>query len=72
MKREMTDSNVVDLCEEMLYEREAKGIRPVLYISSSTDFECSAIILLDKRAEVRLGGRQQPAARGIRYNVMTN
>jgi hypothetical protein len=72
MKHEMTDSDVVDLYEEMLYARASKGIRPVLYLSSSTDFECSAIMLLDKTAGKLFSGRQQPAARGIRYHVMTN
>jgi len=72
MDQEMTDLDVVDLYEEMLCERAAKGIRPVLYVSSSTDFECSALMLLDKPAEVQLAGRQQPAARRIRYHVMTN
>jgi len=30
----MTDSGMVDLFEEMLYERAAQGIRPMLYVSS--------------------------------------
>ncbi|PYP89362.1 MAG: hypothetical protein DMF61_03900 [Blastocatellia bacterium AA13] len=68
MKREMTDSDVVDLYEAMLYERAAKGIRPILYISSSKDFEWSELILLDKPAHVVSWGEQQPPARGIRYN----
>ena len=70
MEQEITDSGVVDLYEEMLYERAAKGIRPVLYVSSSTDFECSALMLLDKRAEALFAGRQRPASSGIRYRVM--
>jgi hypothetical protein len=47
----MIDSDMIDLYEEMLYERAAKGIRPVLYVSSPRDFECSAIMLLHRPAE---------------------
>jgi hypothetical protein len=72
MKHEMTDSDVVDLYEEMLYERSARGIRPMLYLSSPTDFECSAIMLLDKRAGALLAGRREPAPKRIRYHAMTN
>lgn len=72
MEQEMTDSDVVDLYEEMLYERAAKGIRPVLYVSSHKDLECSVLMLLNEALEVQLSGRRQPAARGIRYHVMTN
>ena len=39
-------SDMVDLYEQMLSERAEKGIRPVLYISSGTDLECSMLILL--------------------------
>ncbi|HTG14016.1 MAG TPA: hypothetical protein VK747_01995 [Blastocatellia bacterium] len=39
----MTDSGMVDLFEEMLYERAAQGIRPVLYVSSYKDLECSVL-----------------------------
>jgi hypothetical protein len=69
---DMTDSGMVDLYEEMLYERAAKGIRPVLYISSCKDLECSVLMLLDEAPEVQLAGRQREAARGTRYRVMIN
>jgi hypothetical protein len=72
MEQEMTDSDVVDLYEEMLYERAAKGIRPVLYVSSHKDLECSVLMLLDEALEVQLAGRQQPAAIGFGRHVMTN
>jgi hypothetical protein len=72
MDERMTDSRMLDLYEEMLYERAAKGIRPVLYISSQKDLECSVLVLLDEAPEVQLSGRRQPAARGIRYHVRTN
>ncbi len=72
MEREMPDSDVVDLYEELLYERAAKGIRPVLYVSSHKDLECSVLMLLDEAPEVQLAGRQRPAARGIRYRAVMN
>ena len=72
MKHEITDSELVDLYEEMLYERASKGIRPVLYVSSPTDFECSAIMLLDKRAGALLAGPKEPAIRRSSYHLMTN
>jgi hypothetical protein len=57
MKQEVTESDVVDLYEQMLYERATKGIRPALYVSSSIDLECSALLLLNRPAEVLLAGR---------------
>lgn len=53
----MTDSSMVDLYEAMLYRRAAVGIRPVLFISSHTDLECSVLMLLDEAPEQRLAGR---------------
>ena len=52
--QEMTDSNMVDLYEEMLYARAVKGIRPVLYVSSDKDFERSVLKLLDEPREARM------------------
>lgn len=40
------DSDMVDLYEDMLSVRAAKGIRPLLYISSCTDLQCSLFVLL--------------------------
>lgn len=65
MDERMTDSGMVDLCEEMLYERAAKGIRPVLYVSSRKDLECCVLMLLDEAPEAKLAGRQPPAAIGF-------
>ena len=48
---DITYSGMVDLFEEMLYERAAKGIRPVLYVSSRNDFDCSVLMLLDEPPE---------------------
>ncbi|HSO76065.1 MAG TPA: hypothetical protein VLU47_14615 [Blastocatellia bacterium] len=44
----MIEADTVDLYEEMLYARAAKGIRPVLYVSSRKDFECSVLMLLNQ------------------------
>lgn len=52
--QEMTDSNMVDLYEEMLYARAVKGIRPVLYVSSDKDFERSVLKLLDEPREAQM------------------
>jgi len=57
----MTASNIADLYEEMLYTRAANGIRPVLYVSSQEDLECSVLMLLDEAVETKLavaGGRR--------------
>ena len=67
----MTDSDVVDLYEDMLYTRAAKGIRPVLFVSSHKDLECSVLMLLDEAPETKLAGRRQ-AAIGFRQRAMTN
>ena len=53
------DSDTVDLYEQMLYERAAKGIRPLLYISSLKDFECSILMLLDEPHEGHLARQRQ-------------
>lgn len=68
---DMTDSGMVDLCEEMLYERAAKGIRPVLYLSSAKDLECSVVMLLNQAQEVQLTGRRQPTAIGLAQHIRT-
>lgn len=50
----MIEAEVVDLYEEMLYERAARGIRPMLYVSSHKDFECSVLFLLGEPPQGRL------------------
>jgi len=73
MDEKMTESGMVDLYEEMLYERAAIGIRPVLYVSSRTDLECSVLMLLDEPLEAKLPLPQQPAStRGNRHYLMTS
>ena len=68
---DMTDSRMVDLYEEMLYERAAKGIRPILYVSSRNDLDCSVLMLLDEPPETKLEGGQQRAAIGFGRHVRT-
>jgi hypothetical protein len=69
---EMTASDIADLYEAMLYTRAARGIRPVLYVSSQKDLECSVLMLLDVAPETKLAGRWRPEAIGFRRRVMTN
>ena len=65
----MTDSDTVDLYEQMLYERAVKGIRPLLYISSPTDLECSMLMLLDEAQEGQLAQQQQKVGYGSRNQL---
>ena len=67
-----TDVDLVELFEQMLFSRAAQGIRPVLYVSSYTDLECSMLMLLDETSEERTAGTQQPVAKGVGYHVVTN
>jgi len=64
--------DTVDLMEEMLFQRAASGIRPVLYLSSYTDLECSMLMLLDDTGEARWSAEQTPAARQVGYHIVTN
>jgi hypothetical protein len=65
-------ADTVDLMEEMLFQRAASGIRPVLYLSSYTDLECSMLMLLDNTGEARWSAEQTPAGRQAGYHVITN
>ena len=64
--------DVVDLVEEMLYQRASSGIRPMLYLSSHTDLECSMMMLLDETGEAQWSIEQRPVAREIGYHIVTN
>ncbi len=66
------DADMVDLMEEMLFQRAASGIRPVLYLSSYTDLECSMLMLLDDAGEARWSAEQTPAAKQTGYHIVTN
>jgi hypothetical protein len=64
--------DMVDLVEEMLFQRAATGIRPVLYVSSYTDLECSMLMLLDDMGEVQWSGTKQQGRKQIGYHMVTN
>jgi hypothetical protein len=64
--------DMIDLYEQMLFERASKGIRPVLYLSSSKDLECSMIMLLNEDAEDCLMETEQPTSKRYGYQVITN
>ncbi|HXG91596.1 MAG TPA: hypothetical protein VNN73_04410 [Blastocatellia bacterium] len=70
MRQEKTDVDLVELYEQMLFQRAVKGIRPVLYVSSYTDLECSMMMLLDDASQGQASGPQQPVAKGIGYHVI--
>ena len=65
-------ADTVDLLEEMLFQRAASGIRPVLYLSSYTDLECSMLMLLDNTGEARWSAEHTPAGRQPGYYLVTN
>ncbi|HVG20156.1 MAG TPA: hypothetical protein VNI02_13985 [Blastocatellia bacterium] len=72
LRQNRSDVDMVELFEQMLYQRAAKGIRPVLYVSSYTDLECSMLMLLDEESQGRSSGQQQPVAKGVGYHITTN
>jgi hypothetical protein len=72
MDERMTDSRMLDLYEEMLYERSARGIRPVLYVSSRKDLECSVLMLLNEAPELKLAGRRRLGAMPFRQHIRTS
>ena len=67
-----TGVDMVDLLEDMLFQRASSGIRPMLYLSSHTDLECSMMMLLDETGEGQWSMEQQPLAREIGYHIVTN
>jgi hypothetical protein len=64
--------DMVDLFEEMLYQRASAGIRPMLYVSSNTDLECSMLMLLDDAGEIQWSTGPQPEVNRVGYHVVTN
>lgn len=62
----------MDLLEEMLFQRADKGIRPVLYLSSVTDLECSMLTLLSNMTEVQWSTEQKPSLKREGYHIVTN
>lgn len=63
---------MVDLVEEMLFQRAATGIRPTLYVSSYTDLECSMLMLLDDMGEVQWSTTKQQTQKQVGYHMITN
>jgi hypothetical protein len=72
LRHENQDVDIVDIFEQMLQQRASKGIRPVLYVSSYTDLECSLVMLLDESNHQESREVQQPASRGVGYHVVMN
>ncbi|HYP28436.1 MAG TPA: hypothetical protein VE262_17110 [Blastocatellia bacterium] len=72
MGEDKSDIDMVEVFEQMLYQRAAKGIRPVLYVSSYTDLECSMLMLLDESPTGQASGAQRPVPHGVGYHVITN
>jgi hypothetical protein len=72
MEPRAAEVDYIDLYEQLLYQRASMGIRPVLYISSQTDLECSMLMLLDDDVEAfyTCGPLQNRRVAG--YHVMTN
>jgi len=64
--------DTVDLLEEMLLQRAASGIRPVLYLSTYIDLECSILMLLDDTGDACWSAEQTPTARQVGYHLITN
>lgn len=67
----MTDSEMVDLYEEMLWVKATNRIRPVLYVSSARDLECNVLMLLNAAPELRLSGHRHLIVSGPREQVRT-
>lgn len=72
VRQKHTDVDMVEVYEQMLFQRAIKGIRPVLYVSSHTDLECCMMMLLDEENQNCASGRQEPIAKGVGYHVDTN
>ena len=64
--------DMIDIYEQMLFERANKGIRPVLYLSSAKDLECSMIMLLNEDADDCFAEVETPTAKRYGYQLMTN
>ena len=72
LRHQNQDVDIVDIFEQMLSQRASKGIRPVLYVSSYTDLECSLVMLLDESNRHESRETQQPTARDVGYHVVMN
>lgn len=65
-------AETIDLLEEMLFHRASNGIRPMLYISSYTDLECSMLALLEESDEVHWSTEKQAVPKQVGYHIVTN
>ena len=72
VRQKNKDVDIVEIFEQMLAQRASKGIRPVLYVSSYTDLECSLVMLLDESNDQALAEMQHPSQRGVGYHVVMN
>jgi len=72
MKVDGSEVDIVDVYEQMLFQRAANGIRPTLYVSSVVDLECSMLMLLDEEDQQCASGRQRPIPQGVGYHIVTN
>lgn len=70
--KEHSGVDMVDLLEDMLFQRASSGIRPMLYLSSHTDLECSMMMLLDETGEGQWSIERQPVAKEVGYHIVTN
>ena len=66
------NDDLIELYEQMLYQRAANGIRPVLYVSSSKDLECNMLMLLDEPIDGIGFAYDQRATRRSGYDVVMN
>jgi len=69
-KQTQTGVDVVDLVEEMLFQRASNGIRPALYISSYTDLECSMLMLLEDSDGAHWSGHRHPEQKQLGYDII--
>jgi len=72
VKQQETGVDIVDIFEDMLSQRAMKGFRPVLYLSTFTDLECSMLMLLDETAEWCRGGEAKPVEYAAGYHITMN
>lgn len=71
-KQTQTGVDMVDLVEEMLFQRASNGVRPALYISSYTDLECSMLMLLEDSGEAHWSGQRRSTSKQLGYDIIIN
>lgn len=60
-KRE-TSEYMIDLYEELLFRKASQGVRPVLYLSSQTDLECTLLGLCPDESKQVGDDKREPSA----------